>query len=79
MYKSILILGSPVRSEHRHVTLDDMLHMSWIGKELFISEHTVRTHIQNILEKLGMHSKVEAAAFALQRSTQHELTSSELA
>src|SRR5262245_42073950 len=35
MYKSILILGSPVRSEHRHVMLDDMLHMSWIGKELF--------------------------------------------
>jgi DNA-binding NarL/FixJ family response regulator len=50
-----------------------------IGKELFISQHTVRTHIQNILEKLGMHSKLEAAAFALQRSTQHELTSSELA
>ena len=50
-----------------------------IGKELFISQHTVRTHIQNLLEKLGMHSKLEAAAFAMQRSTQHELTSSELA
>lgn len=39
-----------------------------IGKELFISPHTVRTHIQNILEKLEMHSKLEAAAFAMQRS-----------
>jgi DNA-binding NarL/FixJ family response regulator len=50
-----------------------------IGRDLFISQHTVRTHIQNILEKLGMHSKLEAAAFALRRSTQHELTSGELA
>jgi DNA-binding NarL/FixJ family response regulator len=50
-----------------------------IGKELFISQHTVRTHIQNILEKLEMHSKLEAAAFALQRSSQLELTSGELA
>jgi two-component system NarL family response regulator len=38
-----------------------------IGRQLFISQHTVRTHIQNILEKLGMHSKLEAATFAMQR------------
>ena len=43
-----------------------------IGKELFISQHTVRTHIQNILEKLGMHSKLEAATFAMQRATELE-------
>jgi DNA-binding NarL/FixJ family response regulator len=45
-----------------------------IGRELFISQHTVRTHIQNILEKLGMHSKLEAATFAMQRSMELELT-----
>ncbi|HZD73992.1 MAG TPA: response regulator transcription factor [Actinomycetota bacterium] len=39
-----------------------------IGQTLYISQHTVRTHIQNILEKLGMHSKLEAAAYAMQRS-----------
>ena len=39
-----------------------------IGGHLFISQHTVRTHIQNILEKLGMHSKLEAAAFAMRWS-----------
>ncbi|HEU4398997.1 MAG TPA: response regulator transcription factor [Actinomycetota bacterium] len=39
-----------------------------IGRDLFISQHTVRTHIQNILEKLGMHSKLEAATYAMQRS-----------
>jgi DNA-binding NarL/FixJ family response regulator len=45
-----------------------------IGRDLFISQHTVRTHIQNILEKLGMHSKLEAATFAMQRSSELELT-----
>src|SRR6266516_6982950 len=40
-----------------------------IGKELFISPHTVRTHVQNVLQKLEMHSKLEAATFAMQ----HEL------
>jgi sulfate adenylyltransferase len=32
-------------------------------------------HIQNILEKLGMHSKLEATTFAMQRSLELELTS----
>ena len=40
-----------------------------IGRELYISPHTVRTHVQNILQKLEMHSKLEAATFAMQ----HEL------
>jgi two-component system, NarL family, nitrate/nitrite response regulator NarL len=39
---------------------------SRIGDELFISPHTVRTHVQNILQKLEMHSKLEAATFAMQ-------------
>ncbi len=38
-----------------------------IGHELYISPHTVRTHVQNILQKLEMHSKLEAATFAMQR------------
>ena len=42
---------------------------SRIGDELFFSPHTVRTHVQNILQKLEMHSKLEAATFAMQ----HEL------
>ena len=39
---------------------------SKIGDELFISPHTVRTHVQNILQKLEMHSKLEAGTFAMQ-------------
>jgi RNA polymerase sigma factor (sigma-70 family) len=35
-----------------------------IGRELYISPHTVRTHIQNILQKLEMHTRLEAATLA---------------
>ena len=37
-----------------------------IAHECLLSVHTVRTQVQNILVKLGVHSKLEAAAFAFQ-------------
>jgi DNA-binding NarL/FixJ family response regulator len=36
-----------------------------IGRELHIGGHTVRKHIQNIMGKLHVHSRLEAAAFAV--------------
>ena len=33
-----------------------------IAADLYISPKTVRTHTQNILKKLGVHSKLEAVA-----------------
>jgi DNA-binding CsgD family transcriptional regulator len=38
-----------------------------IGSRLHISTLTARNHIQNILEKLEVHSKTEAVAFAFQK------------
>jgi DNA-binding NarL/FixJ family response regulator len=37
-----------------------------IAEEHMLSLHTVRTHVQSILVKLGVHSKLEAVAFAYQ-------------
>ena len=36
-----------------------------IGTELFISENTVKNHIRNILEKLHLHSRMEAVVYAV--------------
>lgn len=36
-----------------------------IAAELGISQHTVRTHVQSILTKLQVHSRLEAATFAV--------------
>ena len=48
-----------------------------IGRELYISPHTVRTHVQNILQKLEMHSKLEAATFAMQHGSSPTAADSE--
>ena len=46
-----------------------------IAEVLVISPQTARTHIQNILGKLGVHSRLEAAAFVAQNNILDELTS----
>ncbi|MCU1536445.1 MAG: two component transcriptional regulator, LuxR family [Humibacillus sp.] len=38
-----------------------------IAGELFIAENTVRNHIRNILDKLQMHSRMEAAMYAVRQ------------
>ncbi|MGW5875447.1 response regulator [Nocardiopsis terrae] len=36
-----------------------------IGERLFITENTVKNHVRNILEKLQVHSRTEAAIYAV--------------
>ena len=36
-----------------------------IAKKLFISENTVKNHVRNLLEKLQLHSRMEAVLYAV--------------
>ena len=38
-----------------------------IAEACYLSLNTVRTHVQNVLVKLGVHSKLEAAALAVRQ------------
>lgn len=42
-----------------------------VARTLFVSPHTVRTHIRNILGKLGVHSVLEAVAVAVRNEPVH--------
>ncbi len=39
-----------------------------IGVQLFISENTVKNHVRNILEKLQLHTRMEAAMYAVRQN-----------
>jgi DNA-binding NarL/FixJ family response regulator len=38
-----------------------------VAEELFISENTVKNHVRNILEKLHLHSRMEAVMYAVRK------------
>jgi len=38
-----------------------------VADQLFISENTVKNHVRNILEKLHLHSRMEAVMYAVRR------------
>ncbi|MBI2766085.1 MAG: response regulator transcription factor [Chloroflexi bacterium] len=42
-----------------------------IGETLFLSEKTIKHHVSDILAKLGLSRRVEAAAFAIRRAATH--------
>ena len=43
----------------------EVLEACQIGRRLSISENTVKNHIRNILEKLHLHSRMEAVLYAV--------------
>ena len=38
------------------------------AKQLFISENTVKNHMRNILDKLQLHSRMEAVMYAVREN-----------
>jgi DNA-binding NarL/FixJ family response regulator len=55
------------------VLVSEGAHTRDIAQILAISPQTARTHVQNILGKLGVHSRLEAAALTRQSRIQAEL------
>jgi DNA-binding NarL/FixJ family response regulator len=72
LYKHVESLHPPTKSQEaklsllspREMEILGLVSKSYtnedIGKTLFISEKTVKTHIKNIFEKLGVRNRVEA-------------------
>ena len=51
--------------------LADGMNAADIARELEMSPHTLRTHTQNVLTKLGVHSKLEAIVAAIRHGKIH--------
>jgi DNA-binding NarL/FixJ family response regulator len=61
-----LLLSQLTDREREILTLlSEGLRNDDIAARLFISPQTVQTHVRNLLGKLGVHSKLEAVAFAV--------------
>ena len=63
-FERFATLGS--REREVLAELADGLDNNAIATKLHLSPHTVRTHTQNILTKLGVHSRLEAASFVFE-------------
>ena len=67
--ESEILLGELTQREHEILTLLAQGHGTReIGLRLSISPNTVRNHIQHILEKLQVHSRLEAVTFAIKHN-----------
>jgi two-component system nitrate/nitrite response regulator NarL len=65
-YLAALIASLTTREKEVLALLTEGMNGARIAETLRISQNTVRTHVQSILTKLQVHSRLEAAAFAVQ-------------
>jgi LuxR family maltose regulon positive regulatory protein len=60
-------LAEPLSSrefEVLHLLVETSLSAEQIAERLYVSVHTVRSHIKSIYGKLGVHGRMEAASRA---------------
>ncbi|MFC6707838.1 response regulator [Flexivirga alba] len=74
---SSVVRGAPARDEDepaseltdRELEVLGLVARGWsnrkIGEELFIAENTVKNHVRNILDKLKLRSRMQAALYAV--------------
>lgn len=65
--EALLLLQLTPREEEILCLLVEGLGSHVIAERLSISKNTERSHIQSIFSKLGVHSRLEAASFALRQ------------
>src|SRR5581483_9178227 len=69
--EAVLDVGEAVRQAHRGEPIHDEQEIEGAlrrlrhRRDLDVSPHTLRTHMQNIITKLGVHSKLEALVLAI--------------
>lgn len=67
------LAGLTVREKEVLRMLAEGANNTGISRALVISPQTTRTHIQNLLKKLGVHSRLEAASFVIKNQLMEEL------
>ncbi|MBI5427713.1 MAG: helix-turn-helix transcriptional regulator [Nitrospinae bacterium] len=60
--------GLSAREIEVAILIRDDIDPREIGKRLFISRHTVKTHLKNIYAKLGVHSRAQLVSFLAKSS-----------
>lgn len=74
---ALLKVGQLTRREREVLALiARAMKTTAIAEALFISPETARTHIQNLLTKLGFHSRLEAASFVIDNALLDHLDAS---
>src|SRR2546422_8358505 len=68
---SFFFFNDTATTEIYTLSLHDALPIS-VAKELYLSPATVATHVSHVLEKLGFSSRVEIAAWIVERRLRQE-------
>src|SRR6185369_16436661 len=64
-FKRGLLPSLPIGLARRSLIAHAELRNADVAKRLFISEQTVKTHLNNVFQKLGIQDRVELTVYAI--------------